>query len=223
LAGAAQATAVSPEPSDYRMEEYRAPTPSTLSGATVLTTEQAHALWSDRRAAFIDVLPRPPRPQGLPASTIWHPKPRSDIPGSIWLPDTGNGEPAPAMETWFERNLQAATHGDRSRQLVFYSLADCSMSWNAARRAEASARHVAEKLDLGGWVAVEVFVTRDGAVLVNELAPRPHNSGHWTIDACVTSQFEQFVRAICGLPLGSPERHSDAVMKNLIGPEEAAL
>ena len=53
--------------------------------------------------------------------------------------------------------------------------------------------------------------------MVNELAPRPHNSGHWTIDACVTSQFEQLVRAICGLPLGSVERHSDAVMKNLIG------
>jgi len=56
-------------------------------------------------------------------------------------------------------------------------------------------------------------------VLVNELAPRPHNSGHWTIDACVTSQFEQFIRAVCGLPLGSPERHSDAVMKNLLGDE----
>ena len=58
-------------------------------------------------------------------------------------------------------------------------------------------------------------------MLVNELAPRPHNSGHWTIDACVTSQFEQLVRAVCGLPLGSPERHSDAVMTNLIGDEFA--
>ena len=84
-------------------------------------------------------------------------------------------------------------------------------------RAEAIARHVAEKLDLVGLLAVEMFVTPDGEVLVNEMAPRPHNSGHWTIDACVTSQFEQLVRAICGLPLGSPERHSDAVMKNLIG------
>jgi len=54
-------------------------------------------------------------------------------------------------------------------------------------------------------------------VLVNELAPRPHNSGHWTIDACITSQFEQLVRAVCGLPLGSPEAHSNAVMTNLIG------
>jgi 5-(carboxyamino)imidazole ribonucleotide synthase len=86
-----------------------------------------------------------------------------------------------------------------------------------AMRAEAIARHVADQLDLLGLLAVEMFVTENGEVLVNELAPRPHNSGHWTIDACYTSQFEQLVRAICGLPLGSPERHSDAVMKNLIG------
>jgi 5-(carboxyamino)imidazole ribonucleotide synthase len=84
-------------------------------------------------------------------------------------------------------------------------------------RAEAIARHVAEKLGIVGVLAVEMFVTPRGEVLVNELAPRPHNSGHWTIDACQTSQFEQFVRAVCGLPLGSPEPHSDAVMKNLIG------
>ena len=84
-------------------------------------------------------------------------------------------------------------------------------------RAEAIARHVAEKLDLVGVLAVEMFVTQKGDILVNEIAPRPHNSGHWTIDACVTSQFEQLVRALCGLPLGSVESHSDAVMKNLIG------
>jgi 5-(carboxyamino)imidazole ribonucleotide synthase len=86
-----------------------------------------------------------------------------------------------------------------------------------AEHAQAIARHIAEQIDLVGLLSVEMFVTPEGAVLVNELAPRPHNSGHWTIDACVTSQFEQLVRAICGLPLGSPERHSDAVMKNLIG------
>jgi len=90
-----------------------------------------------------------------------------------------------------------------------------------AMRAEAIARHIAEKLDLVGLLAVEMFVTHRGEVLVNELAPRPHNSGHWTIDACYTSQFEQLVRAICGLPLGSPEHHSDAVMKNLIGADIA--
>ncbi len=86
-----------------------------------------------------------------------------------------------------------------------------------AQRAEAIARHLAEEIELVGLLAIEMFVTAEDEVLVNELAPRPHNSGHWTLDACVTSQFEQFVRAIAGLPLGSTERLGDAVMKNLLG------
>ncbi|HEX9648700.1 MAG TPA: 5-(carboxyamino)imidazole ribonucleotide synthase [Alphaproteobacteria bacterium] len=86
-----------------------------------------------------------------------------------------------------------------------------------ARAAGEIALRAAEALELVGLLAVEMFVTAAGEVLVNEIAPRPHNSGHWTIDACATSQFEQLVRAICGLPLGSPERHSDAVMTNLLG------
>lgn len=88
-----------------------------------------------------------------------------------------------------------------------------------AARAGDIARKAAESLNVIGLLAVEMFVTWDGDVLVNEIAPRPHNSGHWTIDACAISQFQQLVRAICGLPLGSTERHSDAVMKNLIGDE----
>ena len=88
-----------------------------------------------------------------------------------------------------------------------------------ALRAEAEkiAKTLAEKMEFIGLLAVEMFVTRDGKLLVNEVAPRPHNSGHWTIDACVTSQFEQFIRAVCGLPLGDPANHSDAEMKNLLG------
>ena len=76
---------------------------------------------------------------------------------------------------------------------------------------------LAQAMDLVGLLAVEMFVTADNRLLVNELAPRPHNSGHWTIDACVTSQFAQLVRAVTGLPLGSAERYADAVMTNLIG------
>lgn len=86
-----------------------------------------------------------------------------------------------------------------------------------AAQAVSMARRTARALDLVGVLAVEMFVTRQGKVLANEIAPRPHNSGHWTIDACQSSQFEQHVRAVCGLPLGSPERHHDALMKNLIG------
>ena len=78
---------------------------------------------------------------------------------------------------------------------------------------------LAEGLDLVGLVALEMFVTRDGGVLANEMAPRPHNSGHWTIDACATSQFEQLVRAICGLPLGAVDLLAPAKMVNLIGAE----
>ena len=78
---------------------------------------------------------------------------------------------------------------------------------------------LADRLDLAGLVALEMFVTKDGGVLANEMAPRPHNSGHWTIDACATSQFEQLVRAICGLPLGSVEVLAPSRMENLIGDE----
>jgi 5-(carboxyamino)imidazole ribonucleotide synthase len=99
------------------------------------------------------------------------------------------------------------------------TIAPARIPAETAMRAEAIARHIAEKLDLVGVLAVEMFVTEAGAILVNEIAPRPHNSGHWTIDACVTSQFEQLVRALCGLPLGSVEHHSDAMMKNLLGRE----
>lgn len=91
----------------------------------------------------------------------------------------------------------------------------------ALAAADAIARRITEALAVVGLLAVEMFVTRDGAVLVNELAPRPHNSGHWTIDAAVTSQFEQLVRAICGLPLGAPQALGPAEMINLLG-EDAA-
>jgi 5-(carboxyamino)imidazole ribonucleotide synthase len=99
------------------------------------------------------------------------------------------------------------------------TIAPASLPPETVRQAETIARDIAARLGLVGVLAVEMFVTRDGGLLVNELAPRPHNSGHWTIDACATSQFEQLVRAVCGLPLGSTERHADAVMKNLIGDE----
>jgi len=89
--------------------------------------------------------------------------------------------------------------------------------------AQGIARRVAEALDLIGLLAVEMFLDNAGNVLVNEIAPRPHNSGHWTIEACPASQFELHIRAIAGLPLPPATRHADAVMKNLIGPEGMAF
>jgi 5-(carboxyamino)imidazole ribonucleotide synthase len=85
------------------------------------------------------------------------------------------------------------------------------------QRAEAIVRTIAERLDVVGLIAVEMFLTASGELYVNELAPRPHNSGHYTMDACVTSQFEQHVRAVCDLPLGSTELLSPVVMVNILG------
>jgi 5-(carboxyamino)imidazole ribonucleotide synthase len=85
--------------------------------------------------------------------------------------------------------------------------------------AVAIATRIAILLELEGLLAVEMFLTSDGRLLVNELAPRPHNSGHWTIEGCAVSQFEQLVRAVCGLPLGPPLPLGPAEMTNLIGAE----
>ena len=87
----------------------------------------------------------------------------------------------------------------------------------AFREAVEITRSLAETLDYVGTLCVEFFVTKDEKLLINELAPRPHNSGHLTFDACVTSQFEQQLRAVCGLPLGSTAFHSPAAMANLLG------
>jgi 5-(carboxyamino)imidazole ribonucleotide synthase len=103
------------------------------------------------------------------------------------------------------------------------TLAPAQVTPEIQRTARAIAISIATDLDLVGLLAVEMFVDRQARVLVNELAPRPHNSGHWTIDACPASQFELHIRAVAGLPLPTPVRHSDAVMKNLVGPEEVAL
>lgn len=124
-----------PEPDGYRMDQYGAPTPETLHGARVLTTVQAEALWRGKDAIFVDVLPQPPRPEGLAPGTIWRPTPRLDIPGSIWLPDTGYGAPPPPVLDYFAQELARATGGDHHRTLVFYCKPDCWMSWNAAKRA----------------------------------------------------------------------------------------
>ena len=134
FAFAAFAQQVVPEPDDYRMADYRAPVPATLAGARVLTTAEAEAIWRGKTGVFIDVLPRPPKPKNLPAGTVWRDKPRFNIPGSVWLPDTGYGRLASATEDYLRRGLARASDGNRAALLVIYCQADCWMSWNAAKR-----------------------------------------------------------------------------------------
>jgi 5-(carboxyamino)imidazole ribonucleotide synthase len=97
------------------------------------------------------------------------------------------------------------------------SIVPARITEDVAERASHMARMLAEQLDYCGLLAVEFFLTRDNALLINEIAPRPHNSGHYTLDACVTNQFEQQVRALCGLTLGDTRLLSPVVMINLLG------
>jgi 5-(carboxyamino)imidazole ribonucleotide synthase len=101
--------------------------------------------------------------------------------------------------------------------ILALTIAPAPVDASAVRQAGDAALALIEALDVVGVLAVEFFVTSEGDVLFNEMAPRPHNSGHWTIDACRISQFEQQVRAAVGLPLGSTAPHHRAVMRNLIG------
>jgi PQQ-dependent catabolism-associated CXXCW motif protein len=134
LVAPALADELVPEPEGYRTENYRAPVPETLAGARVLTTAEAETIWRGNTGFFIDVLPRPPKPPNLPLGTVWRDKPRFNIPGSMWLPDTGYGVLAAPAEAYLRQGLERATRGDKARQLVIYCQEDCWMSWNAAKR-----------------------------------------------------------------------------------------
>src|SRR5204863_4667802 len=106
---------------------------------------------------------------------------------------------------------------DHRRHILDVSIAPARVSAAVAREAVDIARNVLQQLGVVGVLCVEFFLTKDGKLLVNELAPRPHNSGHLTFDASLTSQFEQQLRAICGLPLGATDLLRPAAMANLLG------
>lgn len=110
-----------------------------------------------------------------------------------------------------------AIENEHANHILDVSSAPASLSKATAARADEIARSIAETLGYVGTLCVEFFLTREEGLLVNELAPRPHNSGHLTFDACATSQFEQQLRAVCGLPLGSTEFYQPAAMANLLG------
>ena len=149
LAASLDASERPPEPEGYRTDDYRAPTPDTVAGGVVLDTEAAHRLWTSGGAIWIDVQPAPHRPANLPQSAVWMPLPHRDIPGSLWLPDFGRGALSPELEGYSRNHLETATSRRRDTPVVFYCLADCWMSWNAAKRA-------------ASWGYTQVFWYPDG-------------------------------------------------------------
>jgi 5-(carboxyamino)imidazole ribonucleotide synthase len=147
-----------------------------------------------------------------------------------WL-DVGQAEAVLEAFVDFEREISVIAARSLSGEFVHYgtvenrhqngildiSVAPAGVSGRVTNRAVEITRAILESLDVVGVLCVEFFLRRDGELLVNELAPRPHNSGHFTFDANVTSQFEQQLRAVCGLPLGSVGQLAPAAMANLLG------
>ena len=124
-----------PEPDDYRMDEYRKPVPATLKGAKVLSPQDASELWSKGAAVFIDVYPHAPKPDNLPAGTLWREPQHLSIEGATWLANTGYGKLAPETEEYFKKGLERLSGGDQTKPLAFFCLRNCWMSWNAGKRA----------------------------------------------------------------------------------------
>ncbi len=145
----------------------------------------------------------------------------------------GCGTDRAVLETWvsFEKEIsvivargidgQTATYpvceNVHREHILDLTIVPADIPADVAERACALASEIAGKLDLVGLLAVEMFVKADGTLLINELAPRPHNSGHFSFDACVTSQFEQQLRAVCALPLGATDLLRPVAMANLLG------
>jgi PQQ-dependent catabolism-associated CXXCW motif protein len=123
------------EPDTYRIDGYRSPVPKTLKGARVISAEEAEPLWRDKSAVFIDVYPRAPKPDNLPAGTVWRDPTHMSMDGAHWLPNVGYGVLSPAFEDYFRTRLAALSGGDPSKPLVFFCQKNCWMSWNAAKRA----------------------------------------------------------------------------------------
>ncbi|MBL95289.1 MAG: 5-(carboxyamino)imidazole ribonucleotide synthase [Magnetovibrio sp.] len=109
------------------------------------------------------------------------------------------------------------TENQHSKQILHSSRIPANISKKTERKVKKVAERICTKLKLVGILAVEFFISHTGQILVNEIAPRPHNSGHWTLDGCSTSQFEQHIRAICGLPFGPTNATHDVEMQNLLG------
>ena len=121
----------------YRIAGFMAPVPASVPGGVRVATEEVQALLTEGGVVLVDVLPAPPRPDNLPPTSLWLPPVRRNLPGSTWLPNTGYGRLSDELANYFSRHLGRLSGGRRDVKLVFYCLADCWMSWNAAKRAAA--------------------------------------------------------------------------------------
>ena len=129
------ASAEVPEPDGYRLGNYDAVVPDTLTGATVVDAQGVARLRDQAGAVLIDVIPEQRRPESLPENQLWIPAAHRTVPGALWLPGVGYGQLSDAAQRYFLDHLDTASRGNKARPLVFFCRANCWMSWNAAKRA----------------------------------------------------------------------------------------
>jgi len=155
-------------------------------------------------------------------------KPEADLPAALalaskqecileaWVPFDMEVSVIIARSTTGETAVFPVSENIHANNIIHLSIVPARISKEIKDKAIACAKKIAEGLDTIGLLAIEMYVVGD-EILINELAPRPHNSGHYTMDACITGQFEQHVRAVCGLPLGDVTQHTPVVMVNILG------
>lgn len=150
--------------------------------------------------------------------TIWPHYEGVETIAEQWVPFQAEISVIVARSKTAETEVFTPTENHHENHILATSRVPADISPTIAQKATEIAQQVAQKLDLIGLLCIEFFITKDGGLLINEIAPRPHNSGHWTIEGAKTSQFEQLVRAITGLPLSSIERVQPAcMMLNVLG------
>ena len=134
-----------------------------------------------------------------------------------WIHHVGEFSVICARKASGEQSTLPLIENIHMNHILHTSIVPARVTESTAQQADILARAIAEKLRVVGLIAVELFLDVDGQLIVNEMAPRPHNSGHFSIDSCITSQFEQHLRAIADLPFGSTKLHGPSVMVNLLG------
>ena len=141
--------------------------------------------------------------------------------GDIIIEDTINFTSEISVICARDAQKNIVTYGpmlnDHKNHILHTTTVPAKLPPETERKAINMAKKIAEKIDLKGVLTLELFITHDGKLLANEIAPRTHNSGHWSMDACLYSQFDNHIRAVCKFPVMEPQRHSDAQMLNLIG------
>jgi PQQ-dependent catabolism-associated CXXCW motif protein len=151
----------------YRIAKFRAVVPNSVPGGTTIKTHHLRGLINQHQVVLIDVMPASIKPKNSPKNLLWLPPARHNIPGSHWLPNVGYGALSVELDNYFKRNLRRLSNADKNTKIVIYCLADCWMSWNAAKRAATEYGYTSiywYSDGTTGWEAAELPLEKSEAI-----------------------------------------------------------